>query len=136
MGSAYPPSTARHRLGTLLTVPATYVATHQTGGLPGFPAVDLFGFPGELVVAGFNGTVTRKSGRACSRGGVPGGAYGRSVYVVNTDNGITRFLTHLADLAVDVGDRVKKGSILGTLCDSAVSGKPGTTHVHVGMNRP
>jgi murein DD-endopeptidase MepM/ murein hydrolase activator NlpD len=67
-----------------------------------------------------------------SRQGSPGGPYGRSVYIKNAVTGSERFVTHLDELAVKVGDLIRPGSIIGTVCDSAVSGKPGTTHVHLG----
>lgn len=120
----------------MIHLPARFTPTHATAGLDGFPAVDLFGLPRELVRAEFYGRVTRISGRAPSAGGSPGGAYGRSVYVRNAVNGVTRYLTHLDELAVDVGTYVRPGTIIGTVCDSKVSGKPGTTHVHMGSTAP
>lgn len=119
----------------MIFLPSRFTATHPTDGLPGFPAIDLFGSPRELVAAGFWGKVTRVSGHAPSDGGRPHGPYGRSVYVTSSGLGIVRFLTHLDELAVKVGDAVKPGSIIGTVCDSAVSGLPGTTHVHYGLKR-
>ncbi len=112
------------------------MATHTTAGLPGFPAVDLFGLPRELVRVEFFGRIVKISGRAPSDGGRPGGPYGRSLYIRNMINGQERYLTHLDELALEVGAIVRPGSIIGTLCDSNVSGKPGTTHVHVGHKRP
>ena len=119
----------------LIRLPSTFTPTHMTSGLDGFPAVDVFGSPGALVVAGFWGRVTRLSGHPCSDGGSPGGAYGRSVYVHNAVNGRTRYVTHLDRVLVTLGQRIKPGTVIGTVCDSAVSGKPGTTHVHLGMKR-
>lgn len=37
-----------------LTLPRTFVATHETSGLPDFPAVDLFDAPSTPVVVGFD----------------------------------------------------------------------------------
>jgi murein DD-endopeptidase MepM/ murein hydrolase activator NlpD len=119
----------------VITLPSSFRPTHETDGLPGFPAVDLFGSPRELVRASFWGRVTRISGRAPSAGGRPHGPYGRSVYVRNAVTGAERYLTHLDELAVQVGDVVTPRTIIGTLCDSAVSGLPGTTHVHYGLKR-
>ena len=125
----------RPQPGDAITLAPRITPTHSTAGLPGFPAVDVFGRPGALVVADFFGKVTRISGRRCSLGGVPGGAYGRSVYVKNAVTGVVRYVTHLDALAVSVGDLIAPGTVLGTLCDSAVSGKPGTTHAHYGIGR-
>ncbi len=117
----------------MLALPPTFRPTHETGGLPGFPAVDVFGSPYELVRSSFWGIVDRISGRSPALGGRPGGAYGWSIYVVNSPTGTIRFMTHFHELALEVGDQVKPGTILGTIADSAISGKPGTSHIHLGM---
>ncbi len=117
-------------------LPATFVATHQTGGLAGYPAVDVFGRPGESARVGFYGRVRRISGKSPELGGRPGGAYGRSLYIRNEENGWERYLTHLDELLVELGDRVGPGELVATIADSAVSGKPGTSHVHMGLKRP
>lgn len=119
----------------MIFLPARFTPTHQTDGLPGFPAIDLFGEPRELVAASFWGRVTRISGHPPTSGGTPHGPYGRSVYVTSPALGSVRYLTHLDELAVKVGDMVKPGTIIGTVCDSKVSGLPGTTHVHLGWKR-
>jgi murein DD-endopeptidase MepM/ murein hydrolase activator NlpD len=118
-----------------LQLPREVVSTHLTAGLPGFPAVDVFGSPGETVRAGFWGTVTRISGRSCAMGGRPGGAYGRSIYVHNAANGVTRYLTHFDQLFVKVGDKVKPGTPLGTICDGRNAGRAGSSHIHYGIKR-
>ena len=119
----------------MIRLPRDIVKTHDTAGLPGFPAVDVFGSPRDLVIADFWGKVTRISGKPPSQGGKPGGAYGRSIYVENAATGTVRYLTHFDELGVKVGDYVKPGRVLGTVCDSAVSGKPGTSHIHYGLKR-
>jgi hypothetical protein len=120
----------------VIRLPASFTPTHQTAGLPGYPAIDVFGLPRELVRVEFYGRVIRVAGRAPTDGGRPGGPYGRSLYILNLVNGQERYLTHLDELAVEVGDFVGPGSIVATVCDSLVSGKPGTTHVHLGHKRP
>jgi len=114
----------------VIELPPGFKPTHETAGLPGFPAVDVFGQPREMVRVHFWGRVVRVSGHPPWEGGSPGGAYGRSLYIENKANGITRFLTHLDELAVAVGDNIRPGQVVATVCDSKVSGKPGTTHVH------
>jgi hypothetical protein len=109
--------------------------THETAGLPHYPALDLFAPAGTLVVAGFYGRVRSMSGRACSLGGKPGGSYGRSVYVYNAVRRVDRYLTHLDELYLEVGTLVWPGRRIGTICDAALAGKPGTSHVHYGTNR-
>jgi hypothetical protein len=120
----------------MIKLPASFEPTHQTGGLDDYPAIDVFGNPtgGDLVEARFFGRVRRKSGRSPSQGGSPGGAYGWSIYVVSP-NGDDRYLTHFGSLKVKVGDQVKPGTVLGTVCNSAVSKKPRTSHIHYGLNK-
>ncbi len=125
---------ASHR-GSLV-LPRGFTPTHLTAGLPGYPAVDLFGPPGQQVRAGFAGVVRRISGRACELGGRPGGAYGRSLYIASRVQGVDRYLTHLDQLHVAVGERIVPGSLLATICDAAGAGKPGTSHVHYGLSKP
>jgi hypothetical protein len=56
--------------------------------------------------------------------------------VRNRITGVDRYLTHLAELHVGVGDRVWPGRTIATICDAALAGKPGTSHVHYGSTRP
>ena len=118
----------------MIQLPRTFKPTHETAGLPGYPAIDVFGQPNETVIVKFSGKVRRISGKPCVEGGKPGGAYGQSLYIVSP-NGDDRYLTHLNKLLVKVGDYVIAGTAVATLCDSAVSGKPGTTHCHYGMKK-
>ncbi len=117
----------------ILTLPATFTPTHETSGLSGYPAIDVFGRPRQVVAAGFYGRVRRITGRACSAGGSPGGPYGRSLYIENAGAGLERFVTHLDYLLVDVGDAVWPGRCIATLCDASLAGKPGSTHAHMGL---
>lgn len=119
----------------VVELPGDFHADHETAGLAGYPARDFFGPAGALVRVWFWGEIIRLSGHPCSEGGRPGGAYGRSIYVRNHTNGLTRFITHLDGVFVAVGQHVKPGSFIGTICNSAVSGKPNTSHVHMGLNR-
>jgi hypothetical protein len=125
------------RDGGLVTVqlPSTFSPTHETGGLPGYPAIDVFGDPLDEVAVTFYGWVRRISGRPPSQGGRPGGSYGWSVYLLNRVNGWERFVTHLHVLYVTVGDNVAPGDCIGRIADSAVSGKPGTSHAHLGLRQ-
>jgi murein DD-endopeptidase MepM/ murein hydrolase activator NlpD len=119
--------------GGAVPLPKEYVPTHQTAGLPGYPSVDVFGNPGAAVLAPEEGVVSRFSGRDPAQGGSPGGPYGWSIYL-DAPSG-RYFLTHFGSRRVAVGQRVKQGDPLGTVCDSAVSGKPGTSHIHMGKAR-
>lgn len=116
-----------------LPLPRDFVPTHQTAGLPGFPSVDVFAHPGAPVLAPEEGVVARFSGRDPAQGGKPGGPYGWSIYLDSPSG--RYFMTHFGSRGVTVGQRVQRGDSLGTVCDSSVSGKPGTSHIHMGKAR-
>lgn len=112
-------------------LPAEFTPTHETAGLPGYPAVDVFAKPGARAGAPEAGTVRRISGRDPAKGGVPGGAYGWNVYL--TCRSGEYFLAHLATVRWPEGSRVKKADVIGTVCDAAVAGMPSSSsHVHCG----
>jgi hypothetical protein len=113
-----------------LQLPREFVHTHETAGLPGYPAVDVFARPDTPVLAPEDGVVDRLRGRDPRAGGTPGGAYGWSIYL-NAPSG-HYFMTHFATRRVALGQRVRRGEVIGTVCDSAVSGMPNTSHIHHG----
>lgn len=97
--------------------------THDTDGLPGFPAVDLFGDPGTPFTAPEDGQVIRRSGR----GGTKGQTYGWSVYFKGK-SGRVYYIQHLNKDRAKIG-RYKQGDRLGTI--SPWEG--GSPHAHVGV---
>lgn len=99
--------------------------THQTDGLAGYPAVDLFAAPGTAFNAPENGKVIRLSGR----GGTSGNVFGYSVYFQG-DSGKTYFLTHLNANRAPVGSRLRKGQRIG----SVSQWRSGSPHAHVGIH--
>lgn len=117
-------------------LPATFVPTHQTAGLPGFPAVDVFAPAGSPVEAGFWGRVSKVSGHEPTGHETPGGAYGLSVYVHNAVNGLTRYVTHMGTRRVSVGSIVRPGTVLGTVAHAPAGSPHGSEHVHLGLHRP
>ena len=120
----------------MITLKRTFAATHLTAGLDGYPAVDEFGKPGEQVKANFSGVVHRFSGKDPKLGGKPGSAYGWSMYVREA-NGNDHYLTHFGSRKVKVGDKVVANqTVLGTICNAVVSGKPASTsHIHHGLHK-
>jgi hypothetical protein len=100
--------------------------THETAGLAGYPAVDLFGEPGTPFVAPENGHVVRLSGK----GGTSGQVFGFSVYFKG-DSGKEYFITHLGPDRPAVGSRLAKGDPLGSI--SPWDG--GSPHAHVGVKK-
>lgn len=110
-----------------------HAPTHQTEGLPGYPAYDYMAPAGSPVVAPASGTIIRLSGHDPAQGPTSGvhGPFGWSIYLKAND-GKTYFLTHLGSLGVKVGQRVTQGTQIATVGDYAKWG--GVDHVHQGVN--
>lgn len=115
-------------------LPFRFDATHQTAGLPGYPAIDVFAKPDTRVLAPATGNVTRLSGHDPKEGGVPGGAYGWSIYLTCKHG--EYFLTHFGSRAawIKEGARVVAGEQLGRVCDAKVAGMASSlSHIHEGF---
>ncbi len=122
-----------HPKPVMLQLPFGFVPTHQTEGLPGYPAKDFFAPAGASVGCPVDGTVRRLSGHDPADGGVPGGAYGWSIYLASNDG--DRFLTHFGSRSVTEGQRVKRGDLLGTVCDAKVAHMASSlSHIHYGFH--
>lgn len=118
---------------TPLQLPASFKATHETAGLPGFPAIDCFAKAGTPVLAPAAGKVSKLSGHDPKTGGIPGGAYGWSLYI--TTSTAVYFATHFGTRSVKLGQTVKRGDRLGTVCDAAVARMPSSSsHIHLGKH--
>jgi murein DD-endopeptidase MepM/ murein hydrolase activator NlpD len=107
--------------------------THETAGLPGYPAHDFMAPSGTHAVAPVSGTVVKLSGHDPAAGPTQGahGPLGWSVYIKGND-GKEYFLTHMGDRNVKVGQRVKQGQVIGTVADYAKYGTP--SHIHLGVH--
>jgi hypothetical protein len=115
-----------------LQLPQFFRSDHPTSGLPGYPAKDFFAAPETTVGAPENGVVTRFSGKSPSLGGRPGGAYGYAMFM-RGDSGAMYFMTHLSSRSVFIGQRVKKGQVVGRVCDARVARMArSSSHVHMG----
>jgi hypothetical protein len=119
-----------------MLLPRVFVPTHQTSGLAGYPAIDVFSPAGTVARAGFWGRVVRISGRPLSPNDRPGGAYGHSLYVLNRSNGWTRYCTHFSELLVGVGAIIVPGRALGLIATPPVGSPRGSAHIHMGLHRP
>lgn len=118
-----------------LQLPENFTPTHQTDGLPGFPAVDLFAAGGTVALAPCAGVIDRLSGHPVTPKAVPGGPYGLSCYLKRKDGG-RYFLTHFATLRVKVGQTVKKGQPLGTVANySKATNGVTPSHIHEGLHK-
>jgi hypothetical protein len=128
-GGAAPPGERPPPLipGPGLRLPPTpFPATHETSGLPGYPASDYLAPPGTPVYAPFAGTVTRISGGNYWYDSVGG----LSIYLQGA-NGIA-FLTHFAsNLAVAVGQTIAAGQLLGYVGNPTSGMAP---HIHYGLH--
>ena len=96
--------------------------THQTSGLPLYPAVDS-GWAGGPVIAPEAGQVTRHSG---------GESGGYSVYLTGS-SGLRYYFTHLNPERADIG-HIAKGARIGTVGSPKRFPAQRVVHVHVGIN--
>lgn len=120
---------------TTLLLPAHFHPTHQTGGLQGFPAVDVFAKGGTPVACEFAGTVVKLSGHPPTAVTNPGGPYGWSIYI-RCSNG-TYYLTHFGSRAAGlaVGSKVRRGQVIGRVADYAKATHGVTpSHIHEGFH--
>lgn len=99
--------------------------THDTDGLAGYPAIDLFAKPGTSFDAPEDGQIVRHSGR----GGTSGNVFGYSVYFKG-NSGKEYFITHLGPNRAPVGARLRKGQRIGRVSKWA----GGSPHAHVGIH--
>jgi murein DD-endopeptidase MepM/ murein hydrolase activator NlpD len=106
-----------------------HTATHETAGLPGFPAFDYMAPAGTPCVSPVDGKVYKRSGSAPGAHCSPGGACGYSVYI--SGGGKSYFLTHIDKVTVGVGDRVRQGEQIAVVADGPRSWS--TPHVHMGV---
>lgn len=113
-----------HRLETL-QLPATFTPTHQTGGLPGFPAIDVFADPGTQVLAPADGYIDWPHMIPWSKTARVGG-----MTCYYQAQGCTYFLTHFGML--NVGGPYKKGDVIGTV--GAVPDGWWAPHIHQGRH--
>lgn len=148
----------QYRVGSRLVQPVvkgfaaspTHGGYHVTSGLPGYPAYDFWGKPGDPVVAPENGQIIRFSGHNPADGpynslGLPGGRsaaggpLGWSIYLQG-DSGAIYFMTHLETIlgakfppfGVNLPFPVAEGLVIATIADYDKWGC--RSHTHVGVN--
>ena len=106
-------------------------SSHETAGLPGYPAYDYMAKAGTTVVAPVSGTVIKRSGKDPKLGGPPGGPLGYSVYIKGTDGKIY-YLTHIDRVRPKVGQRVRQGQKIAVIANGPASWS--SPHVHMGVH--
>jgi murein DD-endopeptidase MepM/ murein hydrolase activator NlpD len=105
---------------------------HPTSGLVGYPAHDWYAPSGTDVLSPAAGIVTKLSGHDPALGPLAAhGPFGWSVYVQTAD-GISYYLTHLAQRVVPLHARVQRGQRLGSVAPWHLHGLP--DHVHMGVH--
>lgn len=119
----------------VVQLPSHFTATHQTAGLPGYPAVDVFAPAGSPVASPIAGTVRKLSGHAPTSTAQPGGPYGWSLYLHEPLSGDDFYLTHFGSRKVQLGQKVTRGQIIGTVADYAHATNGATpSHIHEGRH--
>jgi hypothetical protein len=115
------------RLWPRIRLPRDFKPTHDTAGLPGFPAIDVFAKPGTLVMPPVGGKIVDKHfipWNAKTRTG------GWTLYLQGND-GNTYFLTHFA-LCRRNGP-VRRFQSIGRVGDVPHSWWP--AHIHEGKHK-
>ena len=107
---------------------------HETAGLPGNFALDFMAPGGTPLLASQDGTITRLSGHDPALGVRDGDIFGWSLYLQTSPGKIIYFATHLGDRAVKVGQKVKRGQLLGHV--GHWPHDPGRSHTHLGITHP
>jgi len=120
-----------HPLGSRSTVNTKYI--HQTGGIAHNYALDYMAPGGVNVLAVEAGTIYRLSGYEPGTGVHQGSVYGYNIYL-QTKDGLMYFYTHMDRRYVSVGQKVKKGDIIGRV--GQWPGDPGRSHTHLGVTHP
>ena len=115
-----------------IQLPAVFTSTHETSGLDGYPAVDVFAPGGTIALAPAAGEIHKLSGHEPTASTTPGGPYGWSIYLRDA-SGNDYFLTHFGTRSVTVGTHVNRGDVIGTVCDAKVAHMSSSlSHIHEG----
>lgn len=109
-----------------IQLPTTFVPTHQTAGLDGFPAIDVFAPGGVQALAPAAGRIVNPHFIPWDRREAVGGW---TLYL--ECKGGVYFLTHFGKLALTT--TCKKGEVLGTV--GAVPHSWWPSHIHEGLHR-
>lgn len=107
---------------------------HETAGITANWAIDFCAPGGTAVVAVEKATIRRLSGRDPALGADQTiGIFGYSIHF-ETASGYRYFATHFGSRAVQEGQIVEAGKVLGTVGNWP--GDPGRSHTHLGVTSP
>jgi murein DD-endopeptidase MepM/ murein hydrolase activator NlpD len=106
---------------------------HPTAGLAHNWAYDYMAHGGTPVLAVERGRVWKLSGHEPDAGVIGGDIYGWNTYLMTPD-GVIYFYTHQGYRYVKVGDRVRKGQVIGQV--GRWPHDPGRSHTHLGVTHP
>ncbi len=110
-----------------------YGDLHPTAGLLGNWALDFMARGGTRFLAPQDATVTRFSGNDPALGEVAPSIFGWHIFLTTTGR-VSYFATHLGDRPCKVGQKVKRGELLGHV--GHWPGDPGRSHTHLGGTHP
>jgi murein DD-endopeptidase MepM/ murein hydrolase activator NlpD len=88
---------------------------------------------GTAILAVELATVWKLSGHNPNEGVIDGDIFGWNTYLMTRD-GLLYFYTHQGGRNVKVGERVKKGQVIGFVGNWP--GDPGRSHTHLGVTHP
>lgn len=114
-------------MSNVVNLPPTFTSTHQTAGLPGFPARDIPGTPGEQVTSPVTGKIEYVHFIPWDIAKRVGGW---TMYIVGASG--TYFLTHFGKVEVRNGQIVQAGQRIGTV--AAVPQNAWGAHIHEGFH--
>jgi hypothetical protein len=109
-------------------LPEHFSSTHDTGGLPGFPAIDVFGPPGENIYSPESGMLVYPHMINWDSSKRVGGG---TVYLQGAESAQTYFLTHFA--SVPRGGPIQAGGLIGQI--AAVPNGWWDSHIHEGVHQ-
>lgn len=120
----------------MLLLPRHFKPTHQTSGLPGFGAIDVFAKAGTPVALEFRARVVHLSGHPPTTTTKPGGPYGWSYYF-ETSEGFY-YATHFGsrqNIVAIVGKVVLPNNRIGSVANYAAATDGETpSHIHFGFH--
>lgn len=122
-----------HPKGAPSHVPGGEADLHSTEGLAHNWALDFLAAGGTPVLAVENSVVWKLSGHDPDTGVIGGDIFGWNIYL-QTPDGLLYFYTHLGSRTVHVGDKVRKGKLIGAV--GHWPNDPGRSHTHLGVTHP